>query len=193
MNLVARVKGILLNPRREWETIDTEPASIAGLYTGYIIPLAGAAALASYLGMVILGRSFMGVSTKWTFMGGIGPLISGFILSLVTVYITALIIDMLAPTFDAQKSQVQALKLVAFSMTPAWVGGLFAIFPPLAWLGLIGALYALYLLYIGLPTLMKAPKEKAMGYVITTILAGILVSLVLGYALRTIAPGAMGY
>ena len=40
MNLVERVKNILLTPRPEWEVIDGEPATPASLYTGYIIPLA---------------------------------------------------------------------------------------------------------------------------------------------------------
>ena len=38
MNLVERVKHILLTPRPEWEVIDAEPATTAGLYTGYIMP-----------------------------------------------------------------------------------------------------------------------------------------------------------
>ena len=45
MALVDRVKNILLSPRTEWPVIDAEPATVASLYTGYIMPLAAIPAL----------------------------------------------------------------------------------------------------------------------------------------------------
>ena len=50
--------------------------------------------------------------------------------------------------------------------------------------GLVAALYGLYLLYLGLPVLMKAPREKAIAYtavvVICTIVVMAIVASVLG-------------
>jgi hypothetical protein len=40
MNLVDRVKRILLAPRAEWAVIDNEPTTPAQLFTGYAMPLA---------------------------------------------------------------------------------------------------------------------------------------------------------
>ena len=40
MDLVGRVKKILLQPKTEWRMIDTERTSTQALYTGYIMPLA---------------------------------------------------------------------------------------------------------------------------------------------------------
>ena len=43
----------------------------------------------------------------------------------------ALIIDGLASTFGGQKNQPNALKLVVYSMTPAWLVGVFSLIPGL--------------------------------------------------------------
>jgi len=40
MDLVQRVKQILLSPRTEWQVIEAEPTTTAELYKTYIIPLA---------------------------------------------------------------------------------------------------------------------------------------------------------
>ena len=40
--------------------------------------------------------------------------------------------------------------------------------------------YGLYLFYVGLPILMETPQDKAIGYVIVTILVSIVVSILVG-------------
>ena len=54
-----------------------------------------------------------------------------------------------------------ALKVVAFSYTASWVAGVFQIVPGIGMLlALAGSIYSIYLLYLGLPVLMKCPREK---------------------------------
>jgi hypothetical protein len=89
-----------------------------------------------------------------------------------------LIIDGLAPTFSGQRSQIQALKVAAYSSTASWVAAIFALVPGLRLLSILG-LYSLYLLYLGLPILMKSPKEKAMGYTVVVILAAIVLFMII--------------
>ncbi len=54
-----------------------------------------------------------------------------YVLSLVGVFISALIIDALAPTFGSAKDQMQALKTAVYSMTAYWVASAFQIVPGL--------------------------------------------------------------
>ncbi len=103
----------------------------------------------------------------------------GYVLTLVGVYVLALIIDALAPTFNGQKNQIQALKVAAYSSTASWVAGVFALVPGLRILTILG-LYSLYLLYTGLPVLMKAPQDKAMGYTAVVIVAAIVLFMLVG-------------
>ena len=192
MALAERVKRILLTPREEWRVIDTEPATPAGLFTGYIIPLAAIGPVAQAIGYSVFGVSlpFMG-----TYRTPIGSAITGavvtFALTLAGVYVLALVIDALAPTFDGTRNQIQALKVAAYASTASWLAGIFALVPGLRVLGLLG-LYSLYLLYLGLPVLMKSPAEKALGYTVVVILAAIVLFMLIGLvAGRFVAP-AMG-
>jgi hypothetical protein len=180
MNLVDRVKRILLSPRTEWEVIDAEQTTAAALFTGYVVPLAAIGPLARLIGYSVFGIPLPLMGTyRVPFGSALTGAVIGFVLTLVGTYILALIIDALAPTFNGQRNQIQALKVAAYSSTAAWVAGIFALIPWLGFLGIVG-LYSLYLLYLGLPVLMKAPREKALPYTAVVILAAIVLFMVVG-------------
>ena len=180
MNLVDRVKRILLSPKTEWEVIDAEPATLAELYTRYIMPLAAIGPLAHLIGYSVFGISVPFIGTYRVPIGtAITQALVTYILTLAGTYVLALIIDALAPTFNGQRSQIQSLKLAAYSLTASWVAGIFALIPGLRILTLLG-IYSLYLLYLGLPVLMKTPREKAASYTAVVILAAIVLSIVIG-------------
>jgi hypothetical protein len=101
-------------------------------------------------------------------------------LSLVGVYVLALIIDALAPKFGGEKSSAQALKVAVYSFTPGWVAAALNILPSLGALAGLAGLYGIYLLYLGLPRLMKSPPEKAVNYTVVVVLCAIGVFLVVG-------------
>lgn len=180
MNLVQRVKGILLSPRTEWEVIDAESTTPAQLYTGYIAPLAAIGPIAQLIGYSVFGISVPFVGTYRVPIGSaITSAIVTYVMALAMPFLLALIIDALAPTFNGQRSQIQALKVAAYSSTASWVAGIFALIPGLRFLSILG-IYSLYLLYLGLPVLMKSPREKAVGYTIVVILAAIVLFIVVG-------------
>jgi hypothetical protein len=180
MNLVDRVKRILLSPRTEWETIDAEQTTPAALYTGYVMPHAAIGPVAQMIGNTVFGIPIPFLGTyRVPFGSALTGAIVAYVLTLAATYVLALIIDALAPTFNGQRNQIQALKLATYSSTAAWVAGIFALIPALAILGIVG-LYSLYLLYLGLPTLMKTPPEKALPYTGVTVLAAILLFMVVG-------------
>ena len=182
MNLVSRVKGILVNPRQEWAAIDDEPLNVAQLVTGYIIPLAAIGPVASVIGWTLFGGMFrLSVGYAVSFA------ITMFILSIVGVFVSAWVINMLAPTFGATQNMPQAIKVSAYSMTAAWVAAAFNIIPALAMLAAIGGLYSLYLLYLGLPMLMKAPTDKAVGYTAVVVIVTIIVYIIAGSISRAVA------
>ncbi len=181
-NLIGRAKSILLTPRAEWQVIAAEPDTILGIYTGYIMILAAIPAV-----KLLISARFLGVS--------ILPLvITTYVLSLAGTFFVALIVDALAPTFGGQKDRVQALKVVAYAYTAAWVASIIGIVPGLGLLAaLAGVIYGLYLLYLGLPFTMKCPTEKSLGYTVVTVIAAIVVSIVLGIVVRSIGGfGALG-
>ncbi|HSX56355.1 MAG TPA: Yip1 family protein, partial [Sphingomonas sp.] len=112
-------------------------------------------------------------------MGAVTTAVIGYVLALVSAFLLAKIIDALAPSFGGQKNPVQAMKVAAYSGTAAYLAGIFQLIPALAILGILG-LYSLYLLYLGLPRLMKAPEDKAMGYTVVTVIVAIVLFVVVG-------------
>jgi hypothetical protein len=124
---------------------------------------------------------------------GLTGMIVGYVLALVGVFVMALIIDALAPTFGGQKDRTQALKTVAYSYTAAWVGGIAMIVPGIGWLvALAGGIYSIYLLYVGLPHTMKCPQEKAAGYTAVAIIVAIVLYFIVGAIVGTVAGVGAG-
>lgn len=181
MNLIERVKSLLLQPKAEWAAISTESMSAGDLYKSYIIPLAAIGPAASIIGMSLIGISMPFVGTfRVPVSSAIAHAVTSYVLTLVGVFVIALIIDALAPTFGGEKNQAQALKVATYASTPSWVAGIVMILPMLGIIALLAALYGLYLLYLGLPMLMKAPQEKAIGYTAVVVVVAIVVMMVIG-------------
>ena len=180
MNLIDRAKSILLQPRDTWPIIEAEQADVAGLYTRYLMVLAAIPAVCGFIGMSLIGVGAFGVSLRVPLLSGLVNMVVSYALSLVGVFVLALIVDALAPTFGGQKNPIQALKLAVYASTAALLGGVFSLLPMLAMLGLLAALYSVYLLYTGLPVLMRNPPEKTVTYTVVVVLAAIVMGLVIG-------------
>lgn len=178
-NLIERCKNILLKPKEEWARIDPEPATVSGLMTGWVVPLAAIGPVAGLIGGLVFGYGGFGITWRPTVMGAVTSAVIGYALALLSAFLLAKIIDALAPSFGGQKNPVQAMKVAAYSGTAAYLAGIFQIVPALAILGILG-LYSLYLLYLGLPRLMKAPEDKAMGYTVVTVIVAIVLFVVVG-------------
>jgi len=180
MNLTERAKNILVQPAEEWAVIEKEPTATGDLYTSYIMPLAAIGPVASIVGLSIIGiGSPLGGTYRVSLITAIGHAVVTYVLALAGVYVLALVIDALAPTFNGTKNSAQALKVAAYSFTAAWLVGIFNLIPALAFLQIFG-LYSLYLLYLGLPVLMKSPEDKTLAYAVVVIVAAILIFAVIG-------------
>ena len=180
MNLVERVKAILLTPKSEWLVIAREPGDANYLFMNYVAILAAIPAVCGFIGMSIIGISLPVVGTvRVGIVSGLASAIVQYLLAFVMVYVMGLIIDALAPTFGGQKNQPNALKVAVYSMTPAWLAGIFSLIPGLRVLGILG-LYGLYLLWVGLSPLMNVPKEKSTGYTAAVVVCAIVIFIVIG-------------
>jgi hypothetical protein len=189
MALIERAKKILLSPKQEWAVIDGEAATPQQLYVGYVLPLAAVGPLASMIGMSLFGVGIGPLHFRVPFGVAIRGAVVQYVLTLISIFVVALIIDALAPSFGGQKSSIQALKVAVYSMTAAWLAGIFAIIPMLAILGIVG-LYSFYLLYLGLPVLMKAPADKAVVYTIVVVVCAVVLFLITSAVVGALGMGA---
>jgi len=193
MDILNRVKNIILSPKTEWDAVAVEPADVQSLYKDYILILAAIPPLATFLGAWIFGYSMGPMGTiRIGFFSGLIAAIIQYVLSLVSVFISGMVISYLAPRFGGEKSDIQGLKVAAYSYAPMYVAGIFALIPGLRALSILG-LYSLYVLYVGLPKLMRSSEEKSLVYVIAIVVVTIVLTLLIGILTMAISPvGHMG-
>ncbi|HQW84547.1 MAG TPA: Yip1 family protein [Ferruginibacter sp.] len=186
MNIIDRVKNILLTPKTEWQVISGETASPQSLLMGYVLPLAVIASLGSLL------KGFL-------FAGGLGLkyfiilAVIAFISTVLAYYITVIVVDMLAPSFASEKDLGKSAQLVAYSATPSYIGALLSFIPVLGWLLPLAAwVYGIYLMYLGIGPLKKTPEDKKVVYMVVAYLVMIALYFILAAVLGAIMFAAMG-
>ena len=187
MDIVERVKNIIMTPKTEWLVIAAEEPNTAQIFKGYVLPLALIHAIAHTIGLGVIGRGMVS-SFSW----GIAMGLIQFILAFVGVYVSAYVIAFLAPRFGSQQDMGRAVQLVAYSYTPAWVAGILSIVPALGVLVFVGGLYGLYLMYLGLPQMMKTPQDKVIGYLVVSIIAMIVIYWIITLLLTSIILSVFG-
>jgi hypothetical protein len=187
MNLIERVKNILMTPKTEWEVINGETATPQSLLMGYVIPLAVVAAA----GPLLTGLLWAGA---WGFTYFMISAIIALIAQVVTFYVSAIIIDLLAPSFGSEKNINKSAQLVAYSATPSYIAGLLSFIPILGWLiRLAGAVYGIYIMYLGIGPLKKAPEDKKVVYMIVAFLIMAAIYLIIVAILGAILFAAFGF
>jgi Yip1-like protein len=194
MSLIERVQSILLRPRQTWPVIAAESADATAIYSRYLVFIAAIPAIAGFIGWTLVGAGALGVSVRLPVATALIQMVVGYLLSLGVVYVLALIVNALAPTFGGSKDFVAALKVVAYGSTAGFVGGIFNLLPALALLGLVAAFYSIYLIYTGLPVLMRCPAEKAGAYTAVVIVCAIVAMIVLAAVSAIfVSGGPMGF
>ena len=191
MNIVERVKGFVTEPRIEWRAVDAEEHTVQGLFTGYVMILAAIPAVAGFIGMCIVGSGVFGATVRMSIGAGVAHAVLGYILSLGWVYVLALVINAFSPKFEGHGEFMDALKLAAFTPTPAWVGGVFNVIPSLWIIGFLLSLYSVYLLYVGLPILTEPPKEKELPYFCVVLLTMIVLTVVFFVVAALLIPAPL--
>jgi hypothetical protein len=192
MNTIDRAKNMIASPNKEWDVIALEQPNTGKIITNYVLLLAGAAAVAAFIGYGFIGFNYglFGriASTEWGIYYALNVLVG----AIAGVFISALVINALAPSFGSEKNMGRSVQLVAYSYTPFWIGALLAIYPPIALIGAIAGLYGLYLMYIGMPKLKKTPADKHAGYFVVSLITIIVVYFIIGLIMSKIVMSAMG-
>ena len=174
MNLVDRIKGILLQPKSEWSKIESEPGDAGYLLSNYVAILAAIPPICTFIGASIIGIGGYRVGIG---MGLVYAVVL-YVLMLIGFFVVGYIIDFLAGTFGARKNLASAMKVSAYAPTAAWLAGVFNILPALSFLAILG-LYSLYLLYTGIIGLMRPAASNALIYTIAVIVCAIIVWVVI--------------
>src|SRR5262249_23075358 len=119
MNLVERIKAILLQPKSEWPAIEREPGDAGYLFPNYVAIVAAIPAVCTFIGTSIIGYGGYRIGIGL----GLVRAVVVYALSLAGVFVVAYIIDFLSGTFGAQKIPENAMRVSAYAPNAALVGG----------------------------------------------------------------------
>jgi hypothetical protein len=173
LGIVERVRAIMMTPQAEWPAVANESSD--ALAIRYVAILALIPALARLVGGWLIGG-------YTPFLPALVGALVAYALSFVVVFVVALAVDLFAPKFGGERGYSGALRLTIYSFTPVWLAGAFLLVPGASFLVLLG-LYGFYLMWLGMPVLMKAPRDRALPYVLAIAVCAILLDVALRLAL----------
>jgi len=176
MDLVQRVKGILLTPEAEWLAIEHEPGTPAFLFANYVVYLAAIPPIAGFIGNAIIGVATPTGTYRVPLFAGLLGAVIAYLLSFAIVYAVAIIIDQLAPRFGGVKDFPSALKVTVYSFTPYWIAGILQLVAGLRFVAVVVALFGVYLAWLGLPRLMRASADRSVVYVAVSVACAIAIT-----------------
>lgn len=174
---------MLFQPTQEWTAIAGEFTTPGPIYTRFLLPMAAIGPIAATVGAFLFGGERGSVLTFGIVPVKLGAAVQAgvleFVLNLAGAYGLAAAIDVIGASVGGQRNRVQALKVAAYGSTPYWLAGAFAVFPRIEPLGMLIGLYSVRLYAMGLPTVMKTPRDRTAAYtLLTSIAAGLLVLII---------------
>ncbi len=181
-----RLRDILLAPSATWPQIVEETTDARTLYTTYLLPLATLPALAAWFGLSVVGYTVDGAAVHLSPLSGLLNAVAGLLLSLVSIHLLARFADRLAPNFGGQSDRLTALRLIAYSSSAALLGGIFAVVPTWAGLGLAPTLYSAIILARGIPLLMRSNPERTLSYTAILMIAALALGTINGAILAAL-------
>jgi len=187
---IQRARLLLVAPRTAWPVIAAEPATVTGLYRDYILIVAAIPAIGQFIKTSILGYAWHGFRVYRLGIGvGLTAAIIEYMVTLIAVYVLAVTIESLAPSFAGRPDRVQALKVAGYSYTASWVAGVAQVLPSMyALFALAGVIYSIFLLYLGLPSTMQVLPERAGSYAAVTA----IIALVIGWIIASMTSSITG-
>jgi hypothetical protein len=172
--ILSRAWGLLREPKKEWEQIRAEDTTIPNVLIGYVAPLAAIPPVCD-----LIGQSLFNQALQVDFGQALIRTAVTWLVSIGLVFFLGILINVVAESFEAEKDDLAAQKIAAYSLTPAFLSGVFSLWPPLWWLSLFALAAMVFLIYRGLPILMRAPAETALGYAATVTIATMVGGIVL--------------
>lgn len=172
--ILSRAYGLLRNPKDEWQQIKAEETTVPNILIGYVAPLAAITPICDLIGSTLFGRMLQMAPGE-----AIIRAVVTWVVTIALVYLLGFLINALADNFDGDRDELSAHKIAAYSLTPAFLSGVFGLWPPLWWLSLFALAAMVFLMFRGLPILMKAPEDRALSYAATVTIAAMVAGIVL--------------
>jgi hypothetical protein len=188
---LGRLKGMLIAPKAEFAQIAAAGTATSRIYTGFVMPLALLDALIGFIHVSIVGTAEPLTGTvRVPVTGGLLTALLVFAFGLLGIGVVAWVIDALAPFFGAVPDRRLASATAAYASTPIWLATVLVPFQTVwAPVEVLAVMYHTWLLYVGLRVLMRAARDRVLGYATTVVLCTILLEIVFTMASTALSGG----
>jgi hypothetical protein len=188
---LGRLKGMLIAPKAEFAQIAAAGTATSRIYTGFVMPLALLDALIGFIHVSIVGTAEPLTGTvRVPVTGGLLTALLVFAFGLLGIGVVAWVLDALAPFFGAVPDRRLASATAAYASTPIWLATVLVPFPTVwAPVEVLAVMYHTWLLYVGLRVLMRAARDRVLGYATTVVLCTILLEIVFTMASTALSGG----
>lgn len=170
--LIFKVKNILTNPAKAWETIYSENKSVNSVRNNLLMPLILLISVSSVAGSAMYTNAEM--SGVYSLLIGI----KNFFLFFISVYATAFIHKQITYPLDLGKDFTVSFRIISFSLVPFLLCQVISrFFESLLFINIL-SLYGLYLFWTGCEKLLNPPEYKKMPMLVATFItfAGIFLA-----------------
>ena len=189
--IFGRIQEIMINPNGCWEKIKAEGLLTKEIFSRYIVPLALLSAICGFIGQSVIRINLPFGTYRIPFFSGLIFHIVSLVASLGSFFVSAFILEKLAPKFETQVTQDQALRLIGFAATPSLLAGVLNITPGLL-LSLLAvglSIYSLYLLWAGFQPMTAVPQTRKTAFFASWIVCSFVAFLILfGVVSAVFAP-----
>ena len=174
--IIDRAKNILLNPKAEWALIATEEGRLREILR-YTLFISLVPAIAMFIGYAIIGIPMNYAYFRMSFMSAFFSAAIFYLLTVTGVIFTAVVTGIFCNYFSIYGNWKDYLKLSVYSATAPILANIFYLIPVLRGLKILG-FYGCVTLFIGLPLLIKIPKDKELQFVVTIIVSSIVIATI---------------
>lgn len=174
------VKSLLSDPKSGWENVKNEFSSVKSIYLNLILPILALVAICNFIKLTIIGVSIPLVGiVRVPVETGLNSALGLIIMQSVMMYVAAMILTKLAPSFQGATDELRALRLVAFTGAVGSISAILILVPFIGLLlNLIVGIYSIYIFFCGITPMTNVPKEKRIPYALVVILCNIIIGFV---------------
>ena len=186
-----RCKAITFKPEQTWPIIQNETETIAQFLKSFIGPLIVASAVASFIAMSVVGVSIPFIGThRIGILTGLVMQVLSVVNQVAMLFVAGWVAQFLAPKFGGKCDLRNGVKWIGYSMAPAAVLGLFAIFgsSSLLMIASILSLWGIYVCYSGVTVMTGVPSSSRILYMIVTAICAAIAGVILALIFRIVTP-----
>ncbi|UCH72530.1 MAG: YIP1 family protein [Thermoplasmatales archaeon] len=187
--------SVLTGPKQAFQRLKKEQMTMQTIII-YVAIFALPGLIGYIVGYGVVGVSYSYAFVSWSYKvpiaNAVGFGIFYYIMWIILVIVFGYVINMLAPSFKSRQDLIQSMKLAAFASTPSLIAGIFNIWPPIALLTLLFAIYGIYLLYIGIPIFMDTPQDQHIIYLIICIIVLIVFTFIISWVVSSVMWTSVG-